>query len=60
MTASELRVVALAAEGVTNRDIAERLFISRYMVETHLKHVFAKLRLTSRAELASEVTRRQA
>ncbi len=60
LTPSELQVVRLVAEGLSNPQIGERLFVSRRTVQTHLKHVFAKLRLTSRAELASEVTRRQA
>ena len=52
LTEGELRVVELAAQGHTNAEIAARLFLSRYTVETHLKHVFAKLGLRSRAELA--------
>ena len=46
-------MVALAAQGHTNAEIADRLYLSRYTVETHLKHVFAKLGLRSRAELAA-------
>jgi DNA-binding CsgD family transcriptional regulator len=57
LTASELRVAALAAEGFSNREIADRLFISRYTVETHLKHVFGKLGVVSRTELAGVVAR---
>jgi pimeloyl-ACP methyl ester carboxylesterase/DNA-binding CsgD family transcriptional regulator len=53
LTEGEWRVVALAAQGHTNTEIADRLFLSRYTVETHLKHVFAKLGLRSRAELAA-------
>ena len=53
LTEAELRVVALAVRGHTNAEIAARLFLSRYTVETHLKHVFAKLGLRSRAELAA-------
>lgn len=53
VTDGEWRVVALAAQGHTNAEIAARLFLSRYTVETHLKHVFAKLGLHSRAELAA-------
>jgi pimeloyl-ACP methyl ester carboxylesterase/DNA-binding CsgD family transcriptional regulator len=53
LTEGEWRVVGLAAEGHTNAEIADRLFLSRYTVETHLKHIFAKLGLRSRAELAA-------
>ena len=49
---AELAVVELVVEGLTNREIGDRLFLSRYTVETHLKHVFAKLGVRSRAELA--------
>jgi pimeloyl-ACP methyl ester carboxylesterase/DNA-binding CsgD family transcriptional regulator len=53
LTDAELPVVRLAAEGLANAEIAARLFLSRYTVETHLKHVFAKLGVESRAELAA-------
>jgi DNA-binding CsgD family transcriptional regulator len=51
LTSSELRVVALAAQGLTNRQIGERLFLSTYTVATHLKHVFEKVGVSSRVEL---------
>jgi pimeloyl-ACP methyl ester carboxylesterase/DNA-binding CsgD family transcriptional regulator len=53
LTEAELPVVRLAAAGHTNADIAARLCLSRYTVETHLKHVFAKLGVESRTELAA-------
>ena len=49
----------LVAEGLTNPQIGDRLFISRRTVQTHLAHVFQKLQMTSRSELAAAITRRQ-
>ena len=60
LTPTELQVVKLATQGLSNPEIAGRLFISRGTVKTHLTHVFAKLGLTSRAGLAAEATRRSA
>lgn len=57
LTATELVVARLAAEGLTNRQVGERLFVSRRTVETHLAHVFGKLNVTGRAQLAAEVAR---
>ncbi|MEY2568887.1 MAG: hypothetical protein QOE35_3416 [Actinomycetota bacterium] len=59
LTPTELDVVRLVAEGLTNPQIGERLFISRGTVKTHLAHVFAKVGVSTRAELATEATRRQ-
>jgi pimeloyl-ACP methyl ester carboxylesterase/DNA-binding CsgD family transcriptional regulator len=53
LTEAELTVTNLAADGRTNAQIAAALFLSRYTVETHLKHVFAKLGVESRSELAA-------
>jgi DNA-binding CsgD family transcriptional regulator len=58
LTPTELEVVKLVAQGLTNPQVAERLFISRGTVKTHLAHVFTKLGLITRAQLASEATRR--
>jgi DNA-binding CsgD family transcriptional regulator len=52
LTAAELGVADLAAEGRTNREIAEKLFISPHTVNTHLRHVFEKLGLRSRLALS--------
>ena len=52
LTTSELAVARLVAEGLTNREVAERLFVSPHTVNSHLRHVFAKLGINSRVELA--------
>jgi pimeloyl-ACP methyl ester carboxylesterase/DNA-binding CsgD family transcriptional regulator len=53
LTDAERRVADLVAGGLANREVAERLYVSRYTVETHLKHVFTKLGVSSRTELAA-------
>jgi DNA-binding CsgD family transcriptional regulator len=58
LTRTEHDVVRLVAQGLTNAEIGVRLFISRRTVETHLSHVFRKLGLSSRVELAAQATRR--
>lgn len=59
LTRSELVVAGLAAEGLTNPQIGDRLFISRRTVATHLANVFRKLGITNRVQLATEVSRRR-
>jgi DNA-binding CsgD family transcriptional regulator len=51
MTDSELAVARLVAQGFTNREVAEHLFISPHTVSGHLRHVFAKLDVNSRVDL---------
>jgi len=58
LTPVELEVVRHASQGLTNPQIAERMFITRATVKTHLSHVYAKLGVSNRAELASQATRR--
>ncbi len=53
LTPSERRVAERAAAGLTNREIAQELFVTPRTVEVHLTHVFAKLDLRSRTQLAS-------
>jgi DNA-binding CsgD family transcriptional regulator/tetratricopeptide (TPR) repeat protein len=57
LTPTERTVADLVAEGLSNPQIGERLYVSRRTVQTHIAHVFAKLHFTSRAQLASELTR---
>jgi DNA-binding CsgD family transcriptional regulator len=52
LTASELRVARLASEGMTNREIAQALFLTENTIETHLRSVFRKLEIGSRSQLA--------
>jgi DNA-binding CsgD family transcriptional regulator/predicted negative regulator of RcsB-dependent stress response len=52
LTPSELRVARLAAEGMTNREIAQGLFLTENTIETHLRSVFRKLDIRSRSQLA--------
>jgi DNA-binding CsgD family transcriptional regulator len=51
LTASERRVAEMAARGMTNRDIAQALFVTQRTVQTHLTHAFRKLDIESRTEL---------
>jgi DNA-binding NarL/FixJ family response regulator len=51
LTASERRIARMASTGMSNRDIAQALFVTVRTVETHLSHVYRKLDLHSRAEL---------
>jgi DNA-binding CsgD family transcriptional regulator len=57
LTPTERDVVRLVGEGLGNNDIATRLFVSPRTVQSHLTHVYTKLGLTSRVQLAQEATR---
>ena len=58
LTPTEHDVVRLVSEGLSNKDVATRLFVSPRTVQSHLAHVFAKLSVTSRMQLAHEAARR--
>ena len=58
LTATEATVARLVAEGLTNPEIAAKLFVSRNTIKAHVAHVYAKLDINSRAQLADEVARR--
>jgi DNA-binding CsgD family transcriptional regulator len=55
LTVSELRVAQLTASGLTNREVAARLFISPKTVEANLARVYRKLNIRSRAELGARL-----
>jgi DNA-binding CsgD family transcriptional regulator len=58
LSPAELKVVQLVKDGLTNTEIARRLFISPRTAQTHLSHIFSKLGLTSRTELAPAAVKR--
>jgi DNA-binding CsgD family transcriptional regulator len=60
LTPAELDVVRLVSEGLGNKDIATRLFVSPRTVQSHLTRVYTKLGMSSRVQLAQEATRRAA
>jgi DNA-binding NarL/FixJ family response regulator len=51
LTPSERRVAQMAAEGPTNREIAQALFVTPKTVEVHLSSVYRKLKISSRSQL---------
>jgi DNA-binding CsgD family transcriptional regulator len=55
LTPGERAVARLVSEGLTNREAGQRLYISPHTVNTHLRHIFRKLSVSTRAELASKV-----
>jgi DNA-binding CsgD family transcriptional regulator len=57
LTRTELDVVRLVGDGLPNKDIGTRLFVSPRTVQSHLRHVYNKLGLTSRVQLAQEAAR---
>ena len=57
LTPTERDVVRLVSDGLGNKDIATRLFVSPRTVQTHLTHVYTKLGLSSRVQLVQEAAR---
>jgi DNA-binding CsgD family transcriptional regulator/predicted ATPase len=56
LTPGELRVAGLAAQGMSNREIAQALFVSLRTVETHLTHAYQKLDIDTRTQLADALS----
>jgi DNA-binding CsgD family transcriptional regulator len=56
LTPTEQSVVALAVQGLTNPEIAAQLYVSRGTIKTHLAHVYAKLGVANRTELAAQAS----
>jgi DNA-binding CsgD family transcriptional regulator len=57
LSGREREIVMLAAEGLTSKDIAERLYLSVRTVDNHLQHAYAKLGVSSRVGLAQALGR---
>ncbi len=60
LTPTEQKIAALVAEGLSNPQIASRQYISRHTVESHLKHIYPKLGINSRLELATVTIQQRA
>ncbi|MDP9273759.1 MAG: LuxR C-terminal-related transcriptional regulator, partial [Chloroflexota bacterium] len=60
LTGAEVQIASLISDGITNREIAGRLFLSPHTVNSHLRHIFAKLAINSRTELARIVAEQDA
>jgi DNA-binding CsgD family transcriptional regulator len=59
LTAAERTLASIVGQGLTNKQAAARLFVSRHTVDSHLRHIFRKLDINSRVELAALVAKRQ-
>lgn len=58
LTPREREVAALVAQGLTNREIAARLYLSERTAQNHVQHILTKLGLVNRSQIAVWVTRR--
>ncbi|MFE0133127.1 response regulator transcription factor [Streptomyces sp. NPDC059037] len=57
LTPREREVAALVAQGFSNREVAERLVISKRTAHTHVEHILTKVDVTSRTEIAAALQR---
>ena len=58
LSAQEMQIAAMAAEGLTNREIGQRLYLSHRTVGSHLYRAFPKLGVTSRSQLVAALAKR--
>ena len=58
LTTREIEVLRLIRDGLSNREIGERLFVSKRTAETHVEHILAKLDVSTRAEAAADAVER--
>jgi DNA-binding CsgD family transcriptional regulator len=58
LTAQEMQIASLAAQGLSNREIGERLFLSHRTIGSHLYRIFPKLEITSRGQLRDALAER--
>jgi DNA-binding CsgD family transcriptional regulator len=58
LTERERTVAGLVAQGLTNRELAAELFVSRHTIDAHLRQIFRKLNIASRVDLTRLVTLR--
>lgn len=58
LTEREVQILRLVADGLSNREIAEQVFLSRYTVEGHIKHIYRKLAVSSRTKAVLEARAR--
>ena len=59
LTGAESQVARLVSDGITNREIADRLFLSPHTVNSHLRHIYDKLAINSRTELTRIVAEQE-
>jgi two-component system, NarL family, response regulator DevR len=59
LTSQERKILALVADGLTNREIASRVFLAEKTVKNYVSHILAKLGVARRSEVAAFLTRRE-
>jgi DNA-binding NarL/FixJ family response regulator len=55
LSSREIEVAKLVLRGCSNKDMAEKLFVSEYTIKDHLKHIMKKMRVDTRAKIMSKI-----